>query len=190
MSSANRNLPNRPRRALDFYATPAWSVAEVYAGGGFPVPTLDPCAGTGALLLAAPTTRGVELQPGLVEAAAHPRLTQGDGLALDWHSEHIVINPPYADAMTWIAKGVVEAYSIHALVRVGFLCSQRRRRFFEDHPPAAVTFLSKRPSFFHSGPDAGRTDSADYCWIFWDSGAWAGITRCAQLGWIGGKRGN
>jgi len=181
VSSTNRNLVLRPRDGRDFYRTPEWCVRELYGAGlHLPDPTLDPCAGDGALLVANETIRGVELDP--VLAATSDRVANGDGLASDWHGEHVLMNPPYGDALMWCQKAVGEAFSCAALLRLGFLASQKRRAFLVAHPPEALVVLSRRPAF-----KWGRTDSADYAWFVWGSGPRLGADAPCLLRWIGGR---
>ena len=189
--SATKGTNSPTRDPRDFYRTPAWCVRELYATmPGLPAPTLDPCAGTGALLRAAPAPpsmiRGIELDPELVKAAGLPNVTQGDGLAAGWGGEHILMNPPYRDALSWIEKGVREANSVLALLRLGFMGAQSRLPFWRHHPPRALVTLSKRPSF-----TGGATDSADYAWFFWTKDrALAVRPGLATLAWITDSRDN
>lgn len=165
--SSTRGVNDPKRDARDWYRTPFWCVQELYkALPALPWPTLDPCAGDGALLRCwsfGVPIRGIELDPDLVEVGKGTHgLSQGDGLACSWEGEHILMNPPYRDALTWVRKGVEEAESTTALLRLGFLGSQARRLFWLEHPPRALVILSKRPSFTGKG-----TDSADYGWFIW-----------------------
>ena len=185
-SSANatkRNLPGRERKQHDFYRTPSWCVTSLYRALPwlFPTPTLDPCAGDGAIIEACAELErgepvvGVELAHEIVDrawsAGHHPEvedgsmiagIRQGDGLELDWTGQHVIMNPPYNQAAMWCAKAPT-ADSCCMLVRIGFLGSKKRQQMWCAHPPSALVFLSSRPSFIASG----RTDSADYVWCVW-----------------------
>jgi hypothetical protein len=48
-NAANRNRPGNERHPLDFYRTPEWCTAGLYTTTVCPWPTLDPCAGDGAM---------------------------------------------------------------------------------------------------------------------------------------------
>ncbi len=187
--SSTRGTSDPQRDARDFYRTPEWCVRELYrTHPGLPHPTLDPCGGDGALMRACPVPnqiRGVELDPELVRAANAPasrtvplRLNQGDGLALGWRGEHVLMNPPYRDALEWVVKGVEEADSVLALLRLGFMGSQARMPFWVANTPRAVVTLAKRPSFTGKG-----SDSADYAWFFWTKSPKL-QTRFTTLSWI------
>jgi len=126
-----------------------------------------------------PLIRGVEIQEELVRRAndlGFP-VELGDGLELDWRDEHILMNPPYKDAMVWVKKAVEEASSTTALLRLGFLASQRRKAFMRENPPQKVVVLSRRPSFTGKGGD-----SADYAWLHWSKQE---SLFGSELAWIG-----
>lgn len=202
-NSAHTNLPDNPRNPHDFYRTPAWAVTELYRAlpWTFPEPTLDPCAGDGALIDAYASldrrgrVRGVEFSPVICgqawerghwpaeEEDDRPHVAgviQGDGLELDWTGEHILMNPPYNNAEAWAAKASTAA-SCCMLVRTGFLHSKRRHPLWRRTPPDALVFLASRPSFVASG----RNDSADYVWVVWShSTPWSQIGTGNALFWI------
>jgi hypothetical protein len=164
----------------DFYRTPEWCVQALYQKVLLPNPTLDPCAGDGALLRAAPGSkcRGIEKDPRLVEAGKElgTNLVCADGLEESWKYQFVLMNPPFKDATTWVQKAINEAESAAILLRLGFLASQRRRELLQERPPGFLVILSKRPSFT---PD-GKTDSYDYGWFIWHRGN-SGLTK---LDWI------
>jgi len=72
------------------------------------------------------------------------------------------MNPPYRSAEKWVRKGITEAASVCALLRLGFLASKRRQALFDAYPLEALAVLSSRPSFV-----GGRTDYSEYAWFYW-----------------------
>ena len=173
------------RDPRDFYATPQWCVTELYKKlpSMWPEPTLDPCAGTGALVQASRALghlsgmHGVEKDADLLEEAGRfLPLMQGCGLSRPWTGEHILMNPPFRSAQIWVEKGLEEAESMQALVRLGFLASQARNKMFEKYPPQTLTVMSCRPSFTVDG----KTDRYDYVWVGWARTQVAG----AAISWI------
>ena len=161
---------NLGRDSRDFYPTPEWATLALLRE--FPLlhqPTLDPCAGVGSLLepmrlVGYRPPRGIELDQRLVDEAERRGndVRQGDGLGISWAGEHIIMNPPYNDAQRWIHKGLNEAASVCALLRLGFLASKRRSGMLKENPPHGLGILSKRPSFRW-----GKTDSSEYAWFIW-----------------------
>ena len=177
MSSTNRGANRDP---YDFYRTPKWCVDGVYKSLDLPKPTLDPCCGDGALLKSSTHIRGVEIQNHLALEAMRRgyNVQMGNSLERSWENEHIIMNPPFKDAMGWVEKSVTEALSTLVLLRLGFLASKKRKPFFDRYPPQYMAVLSKRPSFTAKG-----TDSADYCWLFWDRKL-INLKRDTQIVWI------
>lgn len=163
----------------DFYRTPQWPVVKLYeALDWLPYPTLDPCAGDGALIassrvIEAPGMRGVEVDITRVVAAQQAGLPviQGDGLAVSWQGEDILMNPPFANAMDWLVKGMAEATTMACFLRIGFLAGQKRRAFWQANPPAAIVIMSAR----------AFPDSADYIWACWTKHASDAAT---EIKWI------
>ena len=185
MSATNRNSKRDPR---DWYRTPAWAVQELLKALPAFYPTLDPCAGDGAILEAiagvypGASVRGVEKDEELKlesQKRGSP-VVQGDGLSVSWVGETVLMNPPYRDAETWVRKGIEEADSVACLLRLGFLSSLKRHPLFSKHPPAVVLILSRRPSF----RDDGKTDACDYAWIVWSKHQVGRLGEETGVGWI------
>lgn len=78
----------------------------------------------------------------------------------------IATNPPFVIGEEFIIRSLdllaprgVAAF----LMKMSFLASQGRAKFFLERPPAEVHILSKRPSFAH-----GKTDAQEYAVMFWN----------------------
>jgi len=209
------------RHPDDFYATPPWAVETlidhlpprcVWGGGGI----LVPGCGKGAILDALQRSarfggcslRGIELNPyrARVARVGH-QVRCADFLKSVWtlNADMIVMNPPYKIALQFVQRSIeaVEktSGSVHALLRLGFLASAKRRDFWQ-HNPADVMVLSRRPSYCHvftckpcdvkrvrpSSVASSRcpwcrkkmklttTDAADYGWFSWGPGPRGRIT--------------
>lgn len=143
----------------DFYSTPPWCVKALYhTVPWLPCPTLDPCAGDGALMDGA--MRGIEVNADralLAGWATGGRVAQGDGLRASWAGEDVLMNPPFANLMEWILKGLAEARSVVCLMRQGVLCGGARAPFWRHNPPDLIAHMSNR----------AFADSADYVWVAW-----------------------
>lgn len=93
-----------------------------------------------------------------------------DGSLLDVHlPESDVVdlcvgNPPYIHAEAHAARLLAQGYPVVALLlRLGFLASRERVRFWMRHPLSELHVLSERPSFTGDG----KTDASDYGLFVW-----------------------
>ena len=79
-------------------------------------------------------------------------------------------NPPYSHALEFVQAGLSilnPGGSLGFLLRLGFLASQRRSKFFAENPVTELHILSKRPSFTGDG----RTDGSEYAFFVWRKGS-------------------
>lgn len=151
------------RRADDHYVTPAWCVDALWPKLGAYDTCLDPCAGEGKILLAlqerasSPTYRGIEIDEERAVLCATQNgfgCVHDDALDVAWHTpvfekpyDLIVTNPPYSLALAFLQKAIVSgAREIAMLLRLNFLSSGKRAKFWREHP-CDVLVLPKRPSF-------------------------------------------
>lgn len=163
MSSTRAGSEKRDKD--DFYPTPRAVVDLLFAHPRAPpTPTLDPCAGDGALLYLHPQMIGVELDEG--RAAGNPRIAQGDGLGFSWAGEHVLTNPPFKHALEFVSKGVAEAETATFLLPLNWLASVRRATWWPKHRCQRIFVLCRRPRFVD-----GKSDSIDYAWFHWDKRA-------------------
>lgn len=163
--------------AVDFFPTPAWCADEGarlagqygwWPGAGRRV--VDPCAGTGALLdamvrLKEPlvTLFGLELDGELAAQSAVPVNVEDALAGPDWPACNVVLmNPPFSRAQEFVERAMAQAPVVVALLRLGFMASQVRKRFYAG-PLPDVHVLAKRPSFSAKG----KADTSDYAWFVW-----------------------
>jgi len=177
MSSTNRG---RGRNTLDQYETPWEAVAPLLPHLPRSRFVLDPCCGTGAMVVRAAQALGA-LPLGIEVDGTRPfvdgmtTVQVADALTVSWaHGitsapcDLILTNPPYVLAVEFVLRGIREAArgtTVAMLLRLAFLASQARHALHAQHP-ADVFVLSKRPSFLASG----ASDSADYAWFVWGPG--------------------
>lgn len=175
MSATSRGAERHER---DFYETPpeaVHSIAHLLPRAGY---VYDAGCGSGALVrhagsvLSGAYVTGVDLVP-QVEAGEH----YDEVHAVDWlefeedqpsTTKMVITNPPYSKAREFIDHAldlVGPEGHVWALLRLGFLASQRRFHWWQQHP-ADVYVLSKRPSFTGNG----RTDASAYMWAAWGPG--------------------
>jgi hypothetical protein len=78
----------------------------------------------------------------------------------------IIGNPPYSLAQECIQHCLKHWLGYNGqlifLLRINFLGSKKRHTFWQNHPPAKLYVLSKRPSFTGKG-----TDATEYAWFVW-----------------------
>lgn len=164
------------RDPRDFYRTPRGVILSAYEHlpDDWPTPTLDPAAGDGAICLAT-GCRGFELCGELASTAVRrgADVKNVDSLRVSWEGEDVIMNPPFKLAEEFVMKASREARSCLALLRLGFLSSQRRLSMWSESPPSDMLILSKRPSFTMDG----RTDRYDYVWVGWRFGEAADRVR-------------
>ena len=216
MSATGRSAVRHPD---DFYQTPNWAVLTLlkhtspwlHSGR-----VLVPGCGKGAILDAIYHSGqrdscgllGIEINRYRARVARRTHEVRcGDFLASPWtlHAEEIVMNPPYKLAREFVEESLATVEraggTVHALLRLGFLASLKRRNFWHQHP-ADVLVLPQRPSFCytftckpckkkHQRPvgtkssrcprcgkkmDRTTTDAADYGWFSWGPGPRGRIT--------------
>jgi hypothetical protein len=83
----------------------------------------------------------------------------------DWNTpvDLILTNPPFSLAKEFIEHSVVLAPTVLMLLRINYLGSIGRHKWWKQYTPTALHVLSKRPSFTGKG-----TDATDYAWYVWD----------------------
>lgn len=163
MSATNRGCE---RKAYDFYATPPETVRAFLAnfdGISAGDRILEPSAGNGQIVKVLREggydnrIDAVELRPeerGALEALAG-NVTIGSFFDYepDCGYDVIIGNPPYSLALDFIN------------LRTNFLESEKRFKWWREHPLSGLYTLHKRPSFTGRG-----TDATSYSWFVWERG--------------------
>lgn len=81
----------------------------------------------------------------------------------------IIMNPPYSKALEFVEKSLTQAPTVCAFLRIQFLESQRRREFFDKHPPKRVCVFSSRiPSSKNAKFDPKESSAVCYAWFIWE----------------------
>lgn len=160
-------------RGLDCYWTPAEAVRALTEIERLPAAAIiDPCCGNGAILnvleAAGYMVHGIDIVdygwPGTVIRDYFAGPVRMDGVAL-------VTNPPYRLAQRFIEKALDDGTRFAAfLLRLNFLESMRRKRFFETHPPSRIWVSSRRLPMMHRQGWTGRKSTSNHCyaWFVWD----------------------
>jgi hypothetical protein len=84
----------------------------------------------------------------------------------------IVTNPPYNQALEFVQHALTFGVDVCMFLKLTFLEGQRRRKFFDEHPPRTVAVFSKRITVARNGnPEAfNQSSAACYAWFIWTPG--------------------
>lgn len=201
----------RPRDPLDRYYTPGWAIEQcldiVVPAVTLKPPTciLEPSAGDGAFIkqirarYANAWIVANDLDPAVGPWPDASESYEGNFLETAWQEVFdtqcrlVIGNPPYILAREFIAEALAIADTVIFILRVDFLCSQGRARFFREHRPSHVFLLPNRPPFYGPGlrppytekPKEHQTGEYDYGWICWSPGG--GETKLEWLPEVDGK---
>ncbi len=145
------------RNKYDFYPTPEYTIKSLLdvLNLNTNMSFLEPCKGSGNIynLINSNNKQHCEIQEG------KDYLTTIYKLKFDI----IITNPPFSLAKEFIEKSLTESNSVWYLLRLNFLGSQKRNKWWKDKLPTHLFTLSKRPSFTGKG-----TDATEYAWFGWD----------------------
>lgn len=143
------------RSPYDFYPTPNWCFEKLPLKWDTWKTAHEPCGGDGRITNflnnKGLSTTYTEIQEGT------------DFFKWDEKVDLILTNPPFSIALEFIEHALPRAQTTIMLLRLNFLGSQKRYKFWINHEPNALYVLSKRPSFTGSG-----TDATEYAWYVWD----------------------
>jgi hypothetical protein len=152
MSATNRGAK---RNENDFYPTPEYSIFPLLDEIDFSLVNsfVEPCRGAGAIydLVDCENKQYAEISEGK------------DYFEMSFESDLIITNPPFSVAIEFLEKSLKESKTVVYLLRLNFLGSQKRKKFWDINKPTHLFVLSKRPSF-----TGGKTDSTEYAWFVWD----------------------
>lgn len=160
MSSTNRGSK---RIDKDEYQTPVWAVKKIVGEVDWNkgIKFYEPCLGKGNIFNNIPLPDDLKSYCDINESLL-------DYLKILYLRRDIIItNPPYSLALEFLEKSLSEAKTVIYLLRLNFLGSQKRHKFWSLNPPTHLFVLSKRPSF----TEDGNTDSTEYAWFCWDRGS-------------------
>jgi hypothetical protein len=184
MSSTNRGSVKDP---YQFYPTPGWATKLLYKYSDMPVPTFDPCAGEGDIIIAVhdciqgSEMVGAELHEERVVACRAKGLLvrQADARDISWHGEDVCMNPPFSGdfggALEFVEKGMQEAGSMACFLRINFLGAVSRHDWWAaGRQPDEMWILSSRPF----------KDSIEYAWFCWHNPRVLDPERETKIGWL------
>ena len=94
----------------------------------------------------------------------------------------IVTNPPYSKAQEFCEKAIeLTNNKVAMFLKLTFLEGQKRRKFFEEHPPTTIYVYSSRRKCALNGDFKATGSSAScYAWFVWQKN----IEREPVIRWI------
>ena len=154
MSATNRKAK---RIVNDLYPTPDYTIDSLLEHLDIPdyYKFFEPCKGLGNIYNKIPLAESNK---------SYAEISEGkDYFKSKGFYSLIITNPPFSLAQEFLTKSLSESHSVWYLLRLNFLGSQKRKKFWELNPPTHLLVLSKRPSFTNKG-----TDATEYAWFGWD----------------------
>lgn len=193
---------NEPPDSLDYFPTPPWatrSFASAMRDRGYLIPSCtvgDPACGEGHM--AAVLQEFVDSEVWASDIFPYGFGEVGDFLddgykpPVDWW----VMNPPFNKSVEFVEAALTHpaakaAIGVAALVRLSWLETEGRVKFFRRFPPHLVLIHADRVPM-HKGVWKPRGSTATaYCWVIWlqpDRPLWArkpDLQLGTRLDWIG-----
>jgi hypothetical protein len=166
----------KQRERDDFYRTPACATCALLQRETFEGTVWECACGDGAISKLLPlSTISTDL------------FDRGFGeIGIDFLTErrqvnNIVTNPPYKLAQQFVEHALECAdRKVAMLLKLNFLESIKRYRFFQQTPLRAVYVFSKRLSFDKGVKKSGGRGLLAYAWYVWEQG----YTQRPQIEWI------
>jgi hypothetical protein len=88
-------------------------------------------------------------------------------------ANNVVTNPPFHQAQEFVEHAIgLGAEKTAMVLKITFLESVRRKKFFEKHPPRKVAVFSKRLQVAKNDEPAmwNKSTAACYAWFIWHKG--------------------
>lgn len=142
--------------AQDFYPTPPWCYENLQIDWSQFKSAHEPCRGDG------------RIQEFLIEKGiptTYSEIMEHKDF-FDWNDnvDLILTNPPFSLLPRFAEHSIKHANTVMFLLRINYLGSIKRQKWWQDNPLAALHVISKRPSF-----TGGGTDATEYAWFIWDN---------------------
>lgn len=179
----------------DFYETPSWATKALLDVESFKGGIWEPCSGHGAISKVLKQTYRPVVSSDIMPDAygqgnvdflqqSYMPLSPGPPTTI----RNIVTNPPYRHAQEFVEHAIkllplTTEYSGKAafLLKLTFLESAKRKKFFEKYPPKKVWVFSNRVTMFpHGQPEPKNGGTIAYAWFIWE----AGYNDSPRIGWI------
>lgn len=166
---------------FDYYATDPIAVEKLLSVHNFRHYVWEPCCGEGHISKVLNAHGYNVWNSDIVDRGCNDETI--DFLKIiDKSADDIITNPPYKLGVNFVehALNISEnGVQIALLLKVTFMCSKGRAKFFEENPPKFIYVFSDRIECAKNGHFEGKR-GVDYAWYIWQKG-WHGDTT---LRWI------
>jgi hypothetical protein len=183
MAGTGLSIAGRKRNTpTDLYQTPPHATEALLDVERFAGEVWEPASGRGAISQVL-TRHGLSVTSSDIMDDGYGQGGVDFLSATSWRPVHnIVTNPPYKDALAFIETALTcVEHKAAFLLKLTFLESRRRRKFFETSPPSRVWVFSDRLTMWPDGDDKPKNGGTiAYAWFVWDMQS----TDTGKLGWI------
>src|SRR3954452_17271853 len=154
-------------KASSLYPTPAWVTEALLGQESFEGAILEPCAGAGAMLPILHRVSGSVYASDIAPQA--PGIWQADARTLKGPFDNIITNPafPLAEELLWYFLPQTRQ-KVAFLLRLAFLESERRYKFFQIYPPTRIHVFSERVTMYPAGEEQDGRGVIAMAWCVWD----------------------
>ena len=161
------------REINDFYPTPSYATTSLLKRENFGTNVLEPACGDGAI-------SKLLLKEGY-KVYSFDLIDRGYGSGnLDFLKEYIpttfdavITNPPYKNSLDFVKKSlscVNDNGKVAMLLKLVFLESIKRYKFFMENPPKTIYVFSKRLKIYKNGNVGKNSGLVCYAWFVWERG--------------------
>ncbi len=85
------------------------------------------------------------------------------------HIDNIITNPPYRLAQEFLEQALhIAQRKVAMLLKLTFLESIKRYKFFKENPPKVVYVFCKRQKVYHADKEPTGSGLIAYAWFVWD----------------------
>lgn len=160
------------RQNDDYYATEPKAVESLLKVEDFNNYILEPCCGSGHI--------SKVLKKHGFDVTSEELFDRGYGnIGVDyfertsWNGD-IITNPPYKNCLDFIKHSlniIPDGRKVAMLLRIQFLKSKNRRKFFDESPPVRIHVFSERILCSKNGEfKTNESKAVCYAWFIWEKG--------------------
>lgn len=170
----------------DYYQTPAWATEALLKAEHFSGNVLEPCCGAGAI---SRVLEDYNFSVCSADIRTDDNVYGKQGMDIlnikkdDTRGiDNIITNPPYNNAQAVIEKSLELAdKKVAMLLKLTFLESGKRYKFFKDTPLKNVWVFCKRVTMHPEGVKKPKNSGTiTFAWFVWERG----YTGKPMIGWI------